>query len=112
VEALKKCDVSSGVYGGVVCDIISKLSDFDLYDFFFLFVEVVIVWFMKLLTLLFLCLSTNCGSTLFLVLYHFVSKMTIVILAFNETRISFKIYIGEFMVSEPRVSRERVQSLR
>jgi hypothetical protein len=35
VEALKKCDVSSGVYGGVVCDIISKLSNFDLYDFSF-----------------------------------------------------------------------------
>lgn len=44
VEALKKCDVSFGIYGGVVCDIISKLSNFDLYDFFifFLFVEVVI----------------------------------------------------------------------
>jgi hypothetical protein len=35
VEALKKCDVSSDVYGGVVCDIISKLSDFDLCDFSF-----------------------------------------------------------------------------
>jgi len=89
VEALKKCDVSSGVYGGVVCDIISKLSNFDLYDFSFV---------------------RRCGNSV----AHEVTKLavsislhqlwinsfpsslsvcirrTIVILAFNETMISFQ----------------------
>jgi hypothetical protein len=36
VEALKKSDISSGVYGGVVCDIFSHLSDFELLDFSFI----------------------------------------------------------------------------
>jgi len=57
---------------------------------FLLFVDVVIVWPMKLLSLLFLYLSTNCGLTLFLVLCQFASGRTIVILAFNETMISFQ----------------------
>jgi hypothetical protein len=35
VEALKKGDFSSDIFGGVVCDIISHLSDFELYDFSF-----------------------------------------------------------------------------
>jgi hypothetical protein len=56
---------------------------------FLLFVEMVTVWPMKLLSLLFLCLSTYCGLTLFLILRPFVSGRTIVILAFNETMISF-----------------------
>jgi len=35
VEDLKKSDISSSVYGGVVCDIISHLSDFELLNFSF-----------------------------------------------------------------------------
>jgi hypothetical protein len=42
VEALKKSDFSSCVYGGVVCGIISHLSDFELLDFSFVH-KVVIV---------------------------------------------------------------------
>jgi hypothetical protein len=35
-EALKKSDISSGVYGWVVCDILSHLSNFELLDFSFI----------------------------------------------------------------------------